>query len=428
MAASNLFDDAVLEKSSLTERKRPSIAVSMDGSRYAYLDPEAESPRLRVCYRNPWERTDSSQVQEWIQRRIFGNDEDRRDIDRAAAAIRALPLDLYWGRPPEELYGKFIFSFAANLFTTCHSNRDHYQQLLKNLKLAREQGDAAKPDLLSAIGDDYRDIASWDEPRYQELMKQGEVYVASLEEVLGNFQRWRDSGSVTAELASAADAMSMAWKSRGSGMGYQVTDKGARGFCDYSAQCEQICRKILERPRPPMHAFDRLFDAAKGTDASHLSVEPEVRRCVQLYPKCSTPHTSLGFWLLPRWGGNAGDSSSYLQAAIANVDEAIREKIFAITAIRMAENFGGNANYFSATGLSEKRAFKGAVRVLDEEAVSNPHWIGPLIWVATYCNDNQVVERACDYYRETFAFPESSPYNDYPQMFARCFSDRPEPR
>jgi len=426
--AINLCDDAMLEKSSLTERKRPTIAVSMDASRYAYLDPAATSPVLRVCYRNPWERTDSSQVQDWIRLRVVGTDEDRRDIDRAAAAIRALPLDLYWGRPPEELYGKFIFGYAADLLVTWHRERNRIQQLLENLKQAREQGDAAKPDLLSAIGDDYHDIASWDEPRYQELMKQHEATVAKYDEALGKFQQWRDTGSVTAELTYAANAMSMAWQSRGSGMGYQVTDKGAKDFRDYSIECEKICRKLLERPRPPMNAFDRLFDAAKGTNASHLSVKPEVRRCVQLYPECSTPHSSLGFWLLPRWGGNAGDSSSYLQAAIANVDVAMREKIFGITAIRMAENSGGNVNFFAATSLSEKRAFKGALRALDEEAVSNPHWIGPLVWVATYCNNRQVVERACDYYRETFAFPESSAYNDYPAMFARCFSDRPEPR
>jgi hypothetical protein len=96
--------------------------------------------------------------------------------------------------------------------------------------------------------------------------------------------------------------------------------------------------------------------------------------------------------------------------------------------LELAGKLGGNTNYFAATGTSEKLAFMGAMQMIDEEAVSNPHWIGPLIWVGTYCNNRQVVERACDYYRENFAFPTGSAYNDYPSMFARCFETRAQPR
>ncbi|TWT52752.1 hypothetical protein Pla22_03780 [Rubripirellula amarantea] len=421
-----LFDDDTLAKSSLKNTERPTLAVSADASRIAYLDPVSKTPTIRVIYRNPWEQPDSQQVVDWFRFRMLGTEEDRRDIDRVAETIRALPMDLYWARPPEELYNKYVQTIVDGLITSWTNEQTYYRELRENSILARSEGERASQARLKSIGDDY-DIATWDEDRYQMQIKEYDRLLVLYDDAFEKFEEWKATGSVTANLAAAALLKAEAWKAYQGISPLQFATAQVE-FEKQSKECERICLELLRSPRPPMAVFSLLFDISKGTDATHLSVEPIVRRCVRLYPECGTAHVNLGFWLLPHSDGQVGDTASYLHAAFSNVDPAMREKMFAMAQVRLAEMHGGTDNYFAATGANENRTFNGALQLLREEALANVNWLGPLIWIASFSRNDDMTKAACQYYRERFLFAHDAIYKKYPNLFQQCFEDRPTPR
>lgn len=430
--ATELFDDRDLPISTY-EKVRPTVAVSIDASRVAFLDPSAESPTIRVIYRNPWERIDNNQIQTWYRRRLLGSDEDHKQIDQAMASIRALPDGLYWARPPEELCTKYVHSPLVEIVSNWQYGIEYYPAYLKRCERVRQAG--ASPDdpqaiqvLQAKLRSEHRDLATWEQDRYDQLIETTQQQIKEYRSWYQPFERWLAQGGTAAKLIEAKCLMKSAWRARGSGMGYQVTQQGGKTFRDQCLECKSLCLEILKQPHPPMVAFAELFDSFKGTDDTHQSVEPYVRRAVRLYPDCSTLHHILGFWLLPRWGGQTGDTSSYIEAALSNVESDRREILFGLTQIRMADSFRGNVNYFSAMGVDAQRTFRGSRKLLKKEAMANPHWLGPMMWVATYSNNPAAMDAAKAYYREHFPYPVGSVYNDYPQIFSGCYADRPAPR
>ena len=394
----------------------------------AYLDPAAQSPTLRVIYRNPWERVDSNQVETWYYAHLMGSDEDQADIHRVSNTIRNLPMKLYWSRPPEELNLKYVQGRLSSMISRWTRGELDTRKVIRLSKQIREEGDNASPELLRQVSERYRDIASWDDERYQARIRESEAYLNEISRSLKSVDRWYQAGNVTALSVKAACALDAAWQARGSGTSSTVTEEGWRIFEKKSLECEELCLELLEQSRPPMGVFSSLLTAARGTDATHESVEPYVRRLNRLYPECTSPHYSIGFWLLPRWGGRSGDSASYVHAAISNAPEELQDKMYGMVHIRLADTFGGNINYFAATGANESRTFKGVRELLDEEAMANPHWIGPLIWVANYTNNRAINDAACKYYRENFPYPIGSIYREFPSFFQPCYADRPKPR
>ncbi|MEM6777456.1 MAG: hypothetical protein AAF670_07345 [Planctomycetota bacterium] len=426
--ATELFDDRVLARSKLFTRRRPTVAVSTDASRVAYLDPASPEPTVRVIYRNPWERIDSDQVRDWYRVRVLGSDQDRSEIDRAGQRLRELPMGLHWGRVPEELYMKYVETPLVDMISTWQRDYDINQRQRRLCEQIWNAEGQADPELVKQLKEDNRDILTWDDDRFQERMDQYAEWDSQFEDAFAKIKRWQETGSVTAAAVQAHCAIKAAWRARGGGYASQVTEEGWETFQVECEKAEAICLDLLERPRPPMVVFSSLLQSARGTSRTKQSVEPYVRRCHRLYPNCPSILHNLGFWLLPRWGGQTGDSASYIETAVSNCDPEIREKVFAISHIRLAESFSGNVNYFAAMGADETRVWKGALKLLDEEAMANPHWLGPLLWVSSYANHQVAQDAACRYQRENFAYAYGSVYNDFPSLYQPCFRDRPEPR
>ncbi|MEM6980807.1 MAG: hypothetical protein AAF539_14185 [Planctomycetota bacterium] len=136
----------------------------------------------------------------------------------------------------------------------------------------------------------------------------------------------------------------------------------------------------------------------------------------------------MAFWLLPRWGGQSGDSASYVDAAINNCNDDLQDKLFAHSHIQLAYSFSAEYNYFAAMGVDANRVWKGAMRVLDEEAMTNPYWIGQLMVIANLAGNQSVSDAAYGYYREHFAYPTGEVFKKAPSLFEACFDNRPRPR
>jgi hypothetical protein len=424
--ASSVFEDTRLERSSLADRKRPTFAVSIDASRFAYLDPNSETLQIKVFYRNPWEAIGAKSPKVWIAEHITGNEEDRRDIARAAASLRAMPMDFYWGRPPEELCGLLIVQPASERLTTWDRRLKAARSSLEVMKKVRKEGSASSPKLIAKLSEEHRDLASWEESRYDDLIARYVQNVKDNQSWKEDGERWRKNGGMIAEVAYASHLYEAALSDNGAD--YQSGPDAAENFRKACVECDAQCRKILERPRPPVNAFLHLFVSAQGASRTPLSIEPEVRRFVKLYPECGASHINLGLYLLPANGGNIGDTGSYFQAAIANVNEPMREKTFGMTSIRLASSAVVGPGFFAYTGISEKRVFRGVSKMLDEEHIANLDWMGAIFLVATHGKNRAVLEQASSYYRQHFLYPWGNAYQGYPEIFSGCYQDRPVPR
>lgn len=423
-----LFTDQELAASAFGDSKRPVWSSNPSGSKIAYLDPTASQPRVAVLFRNPWERADNSGAKNYYWR-ILDAEEDRTDeFDQVAGSLLASTQDLPWGRPVQEHLHKYLITQLVSIWSDQEKRRDWHKQRLEDLDQIRTDGIAAHPEIGPRVSGDDLDAENWDAARYEARVKELRSVQSIIRGRLDRLEGWLARGSDIAKVCAAGKHVQAGWRHRGSGWGYQVSQEGGRKFAFHLGEAARLCQELMEHPHPIMSTFYYYFISAKGTDVDRMDIEPQVRRFLQLHAECPSPHTALCDWLMPKWGGMIGDTASYLRYGMDMVDPSIRESVFGITSIQLADNNRSTRNYFLYTGVSEKRALRGAAGYLDQGQPNNPYWVSGLIWVAAYCNNSEVVTKANHYFRSHFLYGSGDAYRQFPRIFAESFEDRPEPR
>jgi hypothetical protein len=106
----------------------------------------------------------------------------------------------------------------------------------------------------------------------------------------------------------------LAWDYRGGGYADTVSEKRFANFFEQSAKASEFIEQLLRSPNPPAEVFSKAIQLHTALQRPKAEMGPIVKRIFASSAKNNPSiHSSLAFYLLPRWGGEKGEAERYLQ-------------------------------------------------------------------------------------------------------------------
>ncbi|MEM9588718.1 MAG: hypothetical protein AAGA03_15660, partial [Planctomycetota bacterium] len=399
----NSFPTELINASDLKPSQVPTVAVSADSSRFAYVDPAQGTPgdrRLVVRFRLPWQRDYEFAWESWCWSCM---QQDRgEDFEMVGRYLLSLPSGWYCGKTRQGLYALMVSTIG------------------EKWSALERQADRQRAQVKKMIGQDGK---SKSEP----LVVEWQEALDRSQSTLDKMQRWLERGSVTAKLAGAQRDIAYGFAARGGGWGYQVSRSGYETLQERCKRARKVCDEVMQQSRPPMVAFRLSVIAHQGLSVPHAEAESVIRRGVLLYPACSSLHGAVATWLLPRWGGSYGDVGAFLNASTVTIKSPqIRDEVYARVAVALSQQFSNApADLFKQTGISLRRTQRGAASHLKRNPCSRD-WVLSYSILANATRDPEAMERANRNYRTRFLYVKDSRYQANSTALRGIFENRPK--
>lgn len=430
--AYKLMDDEDLAKSNLHNTRRPTIAVSVDGTRIAYLDPTNADGSVRVFYRNPWERADHS-VESFWYRWFYGEYFDSKLVDQLAAEILSLKSVAHRYHSAQDLYDRYILDPIVNLWQSMETDSSFYQARPQEFRELRRLNRIPNDDEFVNLQGNLRMVASWSQADYEQRLEQLKDEAKKIRRRNSRLEQWYERGSVTARLASAGRHLKAGWQARGNGYPYTVTPSGRAEFERRCKLASQDATLVLDGAQPPGYAFAIHSQAMQMTQSGNRSeLEPLVRRMVALYPEYEAGVSSLASFMLPRWGGTFGSAASLIDSATLQVNPNRRDeqygRLSVVTAINAVDSYRPRDNIFWMLQLNQQRTFEGLASLIENRNVSNFSMLASVVRFGKYSGNNDTTAQTIRYIRQEFPYLFGTVYKLHSDLFEEVRQARPQLR
>lgn len=156
-----------------------------------------------------------------------------------------------------------------------------------------------RANIIDALGVNWRYIET--EEKYPELEK--------------SLNEWRKGGSQLAIVSSGARHSSMAWHYRGNGWADSVGQSGWAGFEKHLKLAVEEMDSAIAMGDAPLLAISKRIAAGLHLGENILAMNALCREACERFPGEVNPHSSLVLHMLPKWGGNVGESLNYILSA-----------------------------------------------------------------------------------------------------------------
>lgn len=220
-------------------------------------------------------------------------------------------------------------------------------------------------------------------------------------ELRRSLEEWRASESDLAIVASACRHIQTGWAARGGGYANAVSDDGWRIFRERLQLARGELNVLLERNSPPLAAFCKRIEIAKGLSEDYEVIDPILKRAVELYPGEALPHTEVAVWLLPRWGGAIGAVGRYARKLTDIYPPEVADAIVARMAIEL-HGYAPNSLFAQEIGIDYEQTLNGAERLMDQ-GYRDRDGIESLWRVSALASKPESRSRLMNYHRRHFA-------------------------
>jgi hypothetical protein len=126
------------------------------------------------------------------------------------------------------------------------------------------------------------------------------------------------------------------WKARGTGFAGTVSPEGWRVFHTSLEEANEKALKLFEEEHPPAHAYQWLFEIAKGQSWPEEEWEPFQKRLMKQSPAYLPPHQTMIEKLLVRWGGRPTSAERYAREVADAIGGGDGDVAYAELALRVA--------------------------------------------------------------------------------------------
>jgi hypothetical protein len=180
-------------------------------------------------------------------------------------------------------------------------------------------------------------------------------------------RKWRTArpDSVAAKLVEAQRLIDEAWKARGSGFAFTVTKEGWKVFRAKIEEARQLVQPIADSEKPPAEVFTPLFAIAMAQSWERDQVDKYVEKLMKAGQRHDSAHVQVAQLLMPRWGGEQGDSVAYAAKIADRIGGAQGDAVYARAAMALRK-YHRFDTFLEETGFDPERVHKGIARLIEE--------------------------------------------------------------
>ncbi|MEQ8790857.1 MAG: SHD1 domain-containing protein [Pirellulaceae bacterium] len=198
--------------------------------------------------------------------------------------------------------------------------------------------------------------------------------------------------SALARICLAQTHTTIAWLARGSGYANTVSALGAQVMHQNMQAAHEKIMPIIEGRDPPPAAFSILFSVATAESWSQDKTQPYVEQLLAIDPAYYPANHQLSIKLLPRWGGEQGDTERFARTVADKIGGADGDGAYALIAAGLHPFFSTDS-FLNATGFDYERVMRGLMHVADREP-KNVYPLDEALVFATLENDIPKMQEA----------------------------------
>ena len=187
--------------------------------------------------------------------------------------------------------------------------------------------------------------------------------------LLAVLERWRKTESELSVLASAYRHFDAAWNARGKGYASSVSRNNWNEYEKRLASARKEIDLLLAKPNPGFSTLCLSISVGLSEGKSHDEQAPIIKQFLENCIFDISTHASICLHLLPRWGGNPGESGAYLASAVDLLPQPHSDILYTKVAVRFYQNFKSAVFMKSEGGLSISRVLRAIDSLIQERAL-----------------------------------------------------------
>jgi hypothetical protein len=142
-------------------------------------------------------------------------------------------------------------------------------------------------------------------------------------------EAWYQKGSELSLLASASRHREKGQNARGGGTSSTVTSEGWRIFDTEERLSKVDIDRVFKEFEPSPLAFSLRLDFLRSNLLTDKQADKVIQQGLESWPHSSRPISRVLLHLLPRWGGNVGESGAFLKNATDTLPSPQKERVYA---------------------------------------------------------------------------------------------------
>ncbi|WP_197442900.1 SHD1 domain-containing protein [Lignipirellula cremea] len=171
---------------------------------------------------------------------------------------------------------------------------------------------------------------------------------------------WREKNpeSIAARVLLAGYQINDAWHARGDGYGDSVTPEGWRTFHAGITDAKETLEPVMQGDDPPARAYWFLFIVAMAKGWEGEQMAPLLTAFFQRYPDYTEGHQLIAQRLMPRWGGEEGETTAYIEKVADTIGGERGDIAYANMTIDQLK-FHASDKFFEETRFQYDRMIRG---------------------------------------------------------------------
>jgi hypothetical protein len=202
------------------------------------------------------------------------------------------------------------------------------------------------------------------------------------------FEKWlaHDEDALMPKLLLVQKYVGRAWAARGGDFAAKVTEEGWKGFHEYIGKAHDLIVPICDKPDAPAPARRLMLIIAMAESWDKALWAPHADWMVKNTPGYVGGHEQVVQMLLPRWGGQLGDSELYAARVAGAIGGAEGDAFYAQLWIANYETHGRQPSIVAELGGDFERVKRGLTH-LAEKSVNPAYFAHKGLQTCAYHKD-----------------------------------------
>lgn len=146
---------------------------------------------------------------------------------------------------------------------------------------------------------------------------------------------WLESKRAFPYLVNACREQLLSNQARGAGFINQVSEENLKRHNLHEERKLAILQEILKEENPPGQAYEMMLYHLRSMGGGYQKGEEFTSQCMRKYPQYFGIHETNLWWMLPRWGGSAGQTQAYAEGVAKLYPREFQDRVFGILVNRM---------------------------------------------------------------------------------------------
>ena len=169
---------------------------------------------------------------------------------------------------------------------------------------------------------------------------------------------WLESKRAFPRFVAACLEQVLSKQARGTSMIHLVPEEDLKRYEKHEERKLALLKEILSEPDAPGQAYEMMLWHLRSMGGEYQKGEDFTRQCMRKYPQFWGLHETNLWWMLPRWGGSAGQAQAYAEGVTKLYPREFQDRVFGILVNRMIR-------YNESEFMKEKEGFLQPKRLLD---------------------------------------------------------------